>query len=161
MLFVHHYGHKRFSLRKNLSSIKKITSPRKHEPRGFALAKWKLFNRSKTKEEAPVEDKGTKEENKEIDENQLKPETRGKTKEVSIKEYNETLYSKGFEQKQPITPAPQKKQILKRTTWENAETIEQNIDSMRMKQSESTSSRTQKGIDTEKKVDFILLKKKK
>jgi len=125
------------------------------------LAKLKLFHRSKTKEEAHVEDKQIRKEIEQSKEKQNEPEIREELKKAPIKEYNDTLYSKGFEQKQPITPSPQKKQFLKRTTWENAETIEQNIDSMRMNQSESTSSRTQKGIDTEKKVDFILLKKKK
>ena len=125
------------------------------------MAKLKLFHRSKLKEETYEKEKPVNKEIELSEEKQNGPEIREELKKVPIKEYNETLYSKGFEQKQPITPSPQKKHFLKRTTWENAETIEQNIDSMRMKQSESTSSRSQKGIDTEKKVDFILLKKKK
>jgi len=125
------------------------------------LAKLKLFHRSKIKEETYEKEKPINKEIEQSKEKQNDPEIREEIKKAPIKEYNETLYSKGFEQKQPMTPSPQKKHFLKRTTWENAETIEQNIDSMRMKQSESTSSRSQKGIDTEKKVDFILLKKKK
>jgi len=125
------------------------------------LAKLKLLHRSKIKEETYEKEKPINKEIEQSKEKQNDPEIREEIKKAPIKEYNETLYSKGFEQKQPMTPSPQKKHFLKRTTWENAETIEQNIDSMRMKQSESTSSRSQKGIDTEKKVDFILLKKKK
>ncbi len=125
------------------------------------MAKLKLFHRSKIKEETYEKEKPINKEIEQSKEKQNDPEIREEIKKAPIKEYNETLYSKGFEQKQPMTPSPQKKHFLKRTTWENAETIEQNIDSMRMKQSESTSSRSQKGIDTEKKVDFILLKKKK
>jgi hypothetical protein len=125
------------------------------------LAKFKLFQRKKTKEETHIEEKVTREEIQDSEEKQIEAATKGKTKDAPIKEYNETLYSKGFAQKQQKTPSFQLKPPVRRTTWENAETIEQNIDSMRLKQSGSTSDSTQIGIDTEKKVDFILLKKKK
>jgi hypothetical protein len=148
-------------LKENLIKCEKDNLSKKTRIEGFSLAKLKLFHRSKTKEETHAEDKQIRKEIEQSEEKQNEPEIRQELKKVTIKEYNDTLYSKGFEQKQPVTPSPQKKQFLKRTTWENAETIEQNIDSMRMKQLESNSSRTQKGIDTEKKVDFILLKKKK
>jgi hypothetical protein len=148
-------------LKENLIKCEKDSLSKKTRIEGFSLAKLKLFHRSKTKEETHAEDKQIRKEIEQSEKKQNEPEIREEIKKTPIKEYNETLYSKGFEQKQPITPSPQKKQILKRTTWENAETIEENIDNMRMKQLESNSNRTQKGIDTEKKVDFILLKKKK
>lgn len=160
MLFVHLYHHKTFSLRKTLSSVKKITAPRKQEPRGLPLAKLKLFHRKKTKE-AHVEETVTQEEIQASEEKHTELETRGKPKESSSKEYNKTIYSKGFVQKQLTTSSPQKTQPLRRTTWENVDTIEQNIDSMRVPQSGSTTSLNQIEIDVEKKVDFILLKKKK
>jgi len=125
------------------------------------LAKLKLFQRKKTKEDAHVEDNTTRQEILDSEEKQIEPATKEEPKGAPIKEYNETLYPKGFAQQQNTIPSPQRRQLLRRTTWQNAETIEQNIDSMRLKQSESTSSHTQIGIDTEKKVDFILLKKKK
>jgi hypothetical protein len=148
-------------LKENLIKCEKDSLSKKTRIEGFSLAKLKLFHRSKIKEETYEKEKPINKEIEQPKEKQNDPEIREEIKKAPIKEYNETLYSKGFEQKQPMTPSPQKKHFLKRTTWENAETIEQNIDSMRMKQSESTSSRSQKGIDTEKKVDFILLKKKK
>jgi hypothetical protein len=49
---------------------------------------------------------------------------------------------------------------LKRTSWESARTIEQNVDTMGRKQTELPGTRTQTSNDTDKKVDFILLKKK-
>jgi hypothetical protein len=64
-------------------------------------------------------------------------------------------------QKKPATLSSQEKQQIRRTTWENTETIERNVDNLDINQTESVSSRVQKGVDTEKKVDFILLKKKK
>jgi hypothetical protein len=125
------------------------------------LVKLKLFRRKKTKEETHVEDNVTREEIRCSDEKKIEPETKIEPKEAPIKEYNETLYSKGFAQKQQKTSSFQQKSPIRRTTWENAETIEQNIDDIRLRQSGSTTRRTQIGIDTEKKVDFILLKKKK
>jgi hypothetical protein len=76
-----------------------------------------------------------------------------------IKEYNETLYSKGSGQKQPLYISD-RKQSLKRTSWEDSKTIELNIDNMgrRLLRPSGSSIKTQD--DTDKKVDRILLKKK-
>jgi len=124
------------------------------------LANWKLFNHSKTKGEAHDENTVHAEKIQESEEKQLKSEIREKPKEVPIKEYGETLYSKGFAQKQPTSPSLEKKQPLKRITWENAETIEHYIDNIRWKQKESKTSSNRTQVDTEKKVDFTLLRKK-
>jgi len=124
------------------------------------VTKWKLFNRSKGKEEASPEVKMATELIKESEEKPKIPETREEPEEVPIKEYNETLYSKGSVHKQPATSFPEKKQLLKRTSWESARTIEYNVDDMGRKQTELPGTRTQTSSDTDKKVDFILLKKK-
>lgn len=140
--------------------MKKITTPRKHKPRGFPLVKLKLFHRSKIIEETQTEIITIREKSQESKEKHLKAETKEKSNNTPIKEYNETLYSEGYTQKQPTSSSYQNKQPSKRTTWENAETIGQNVDSMRMKQSASTHWGTEPEIDVEKKVDYILLKKK-
>jgi hypothetical protein len=124
------------------------------------VAKWKLFNRSKGKEGAPSEVKMRTEHIGESEEKPKIPETREESEEVPVKEYNETLYSKGSVQKQPTATFPEKKQPLKRTSWESARTIEQNVDTMGRKQTVQSATRTRTSSDTEKKVDFILLKKK-
>jgi hypothetical protein len=124
------------------------------------VAKWKLFNRSKGKEEAPTEVKKTIEHIGKSEEKTKIPGTREESEEVPVKEYNETLYSKGSVQKQPAKTFPEKKQPLKRTSWESARTIEQNVDTMGRKLTELSGTRTQTSSDTDKKVDFILLKKK-
>ena len=124
------------------------------------MAKWKLFNRLKGKKDAPLEVEMTPEHSGESEEKPIIPETREESEEVPIKEYNETLYSKGSVQKQPATSFPEKKQPLKRTSWESARTIEYNVDDMERKQTELPGTRTQTSSDTDKKVDFILLKKK-
>ena len=124
------------------------------------MAKWKLFNRLKGKKDAPTEVEMTPEHSGESKEKPKIPETREEPEELPIKEYNETLYSKGSVQKQPSMTVPEKKQPLKRTSWESARTIEQNVDTMGRKQTELPGTRTQTSSDTDKKVDFILLKKK-
>jgi len=124
------------------------------------VAKWKLFNRLKGKKDAPTEVEMTPEHSGESEEKPKIPETREEPEDGPIKEYNETLYSKGSVQKQPSMTVPEKKQPLKRTSWESARTIEQNVDTMGRKQTELPGTRTQTISDTDKKVDFILLKKK-
>ncbi len=125
------------------------------------MAKLKLFHRLKTKEKSSIDETLRRKESEESEEQPNEPEMTEEHKNTPIKEYNETLYSKGYAQKKPTTPPLKQRQPIRRITWETAETIEQNVDSMKIKQTESTSSCRQKGLDTEKKVDFILLKKKK
>jgi hypothetical protein len=123
------------------------------------VAKWKLFNRSKGKEEANTEVEMTTKHIGESEEKPNIPETREKSEEMPIKEYNETLYSKDSVQKQPATTLPEKKQPLKRTSWESPGTIEHNVDDMERKQTKLSGTRTQTRNDTDKKVDRILSKK--
>ncbi len=123
------------------------------------MAKWKLFNRSKGKEEAPTEVEMTSEPIGESEEKPKIPETREESEEMPIKEYNETLYSKDSVHKQPATTLPEKKQPLKRISWESPGTIEHNVDSMERKQTKRSGTRTQTSNDTNKKVDRILSKK--
>lgn len=118
------------------------------------MAKFKLFRHSKDKEEdfvKPIQKPEEKQHNSGIKE---------KTSLAPIKEYNETLYSQGYAHKQQTTSSHPTKQSLKRITWENAETIEQNVDTMRMNASASTQRNKEPEADVDKKVDYILLKKK-
>jgi len=124
------------------------------------LARWKLFNWLKKKEQPHAENEITTEEKIEYSEKQDKSETQKKQTETPIKEYDETLYSKGSEQKQPSTASHEKRRPLKRTSWENANTIEENIDGMKRNQTQSNACSDQDKEDIDKKVDYILLKKK-
>jgi hypothetical protein len=123
------------------------------------LVKLKLFHRSKTNEEPSITRTRTEKENDPSEEKQNEPKFTEEQNTTPIREYNETLYSKGDAPKKPTTTNLQQKQPLRRISWENAETIEQNVDNLKTK-STSSSNRTQKSVNTEKKVDFILLKKK-
>lgn len=124
------------------------------------LAKSKLLNWLKKKEQPQMDNTVTIEKKTESDEKQDRSKKRDEPKETPIKEYNETLYSIGSEEKKHSATAPDKKQFLKRTSWENSDTIEQNIDHMKRRQADSTTRNTQDTEDVDKKVDFILLKKK-
>lgn len=140
--------------------MEKITSPEKQVSEGFPLVKIKLFHRlpqEKSTADAPTR----KKEKQGHQKKQTKPQMATENSTTSSTEYNETLYSEEFTQKKTHTITLKKQQPTHRVTWENTETIEHNIDTMDIKQSGDISVRTQKGYDTEKKVDFILLKKKK
>jgi plastocyanin len=140
--------------------VEKITSPEKQVSEGFSLAKIKLFHR--LSQEKPTADTPTrKKERQEHQKKQTKPQMATESSTNSSTEYNETLYSKEFTQKKTHTITLKKQQPTHRVTWENTETIEHNIDTMDIKQSGDISERSPKEYDTEKKVDFILLKKKK
>jgi hypothetical protein len=124
------------------------------------VTKWKLFNRSKGTQEKQTDVETSMENIGETEQKPMNPETREEPQATPIKEYNETLYSKGSVQKQPAIAPPASKQPLKRTSWENTKTIEQNIDTMGRKQTEQQGIRIQTNNDTDKKVDYLLLKKK-
>jgi hypothetical protein len=125
---------------------------------GSPVAKWKLFNRSKPTDQTPSEIKGTSEENQVSSDMQIHQDKPDEIQAVPIKEYKEILYSKGSEQKQPTILPSTKKPSFRRISWESPETIERNVDSMT--QTESSKQRAQSRNDTDKRVDFILLKKK-
>ena len=116
MLFVHTYSVEVLLLKENLIKCEKDSLSKKTRIEGFSLAKLKLFHRSKIKEETHEKEKPINKEIEQSEEKQNEPEIREELKKAPIKEYNETLYSKGFEQKQPMTPSPQKKHFLKRTS---------------------------------------------
>jgi hypothetical protein len=124
------------------------------------VVKWKLFNRLKGTQKKQTDVQTNTEHIVESEQKPMNPETREEPETVPVKEYNETLYSKGSVQKQPAMTPPASKQPLKRTSWENAKTIEQNIDTMGRKQTKLPRTQTQTSNDTDKKVDYLLLKKK-
>lgn len=121
------------------------------------MEKKKFVNWLKKRKQPDAESPSINNQNKEPELSQIQEERIEKPKEP-IKEYDETLYSKGSAQKQPMKTSQEKKQPATRTSWENAEIIEENIDKMRLKQTDRC---TQRKEDTDKKVDYILLKKKR
>ena len=125
------------------------------------MEKRKLANWLKKRKKPDTKDSSIYDEKQQSEMEQTREEHIEKFKEEPIKEYNETLYSKEPAQKQPMKTTPEKKPLIKRTSWESADLIEENIDRMRRKQTQSTDQCNQTREDTDKKVDFILLKKKR
>jgi hypothetical protein len=124
------------------------------------LPKWKIFNRSKEKKDGTIEFEMRNQHVGKSEEKPKIPEIREESEETPIKMYNETLYSKGFIQKKPVTMPPERKQPLKRSNWENLGTIEHNVDDIECKKTGVIGTRTQASDDIDQKVDHILYKKK-
>lgn len=124
------------------------------------MAKWKVFDRSKNKEDAEKNNELPREQSDESMEKPTSPSFREESKDHPIKEYNETLYTKDAGQKHSQTSSFERKQPIRRTSWESSELIEHNIDSMAGKQREGAGNTRHTGNDVNEKVDFILLKKK-
>lgn len=135
----------------------KITSPGIDIPEGLSLDKRKLFSWLKPKKQSEAKSTSEDDEIQASERKQTQEEIIEKPKEEPIKEYNETLYSKGSIQKQLTKTTPEKKIPMKRMSWENAETIGEKVDRMHQKDFQSTQMKE----DTNKKVDYILLKKKR
>jgi hypothetical protein len=140
-------------MRKNLIKCQKDNHSKKTRHEGFSVSKWKLWNRSKGNEAAPTQ-------NSVIRPAEQTSERTTETNNVPITEYNETLYSANTSVKPVKKPGMEMKEPLKRTSWENPRTIEQNIDTMKKTQPETLAPCSQDTDNIEKKVDQILLKKK-
>ena len=123
------------------------------------MTKWKLFNRSKRKEDTSTEVETTAQSIGNSKEKTKITEIREES-ETPIKEYNEMLYSKDFLQKIPATMSSERKQPLKRSSWESLITIERKVDDMEYKNTEVFGNRIQISDDIYQKVDYILSKKK-
>jgi hypothetical protein len=136
---------------KNLIKYEKDSLFKKSSIEGFILPKLKLFNQLKGMEELPTGVQTITEHFGEQGE---------QSEKIPIKVYNETLYSKGFIQKQPAATLKEKKQPLKRSSWESLGTIEHKIDDMGGKQTEEFKNKKQTSVDTNKKIDSILSKNK-
>ena len=123
------------------------------------MSNWKLFNRLKGKEDVPTEIEKITEHTGESKEKQNISKIKEKLEEVSIIVYNETLYSKGFVEKNPAIMLLEKKQQLKRLSWESLGTIEHYINDMECTQTELMGDKTQISNNIDQKIDRILSKK--
>jgi len=126
------------------------------------LKKWKILNKFKTKKEYSKEPEISVEKNKELPQPEIKEEeeTKEEIEELPVKEYRETLYSRGEAPKKPqIAPKPREKQRTGRR-WENVEVIETNVDDIG-KRKPKHDEKTLTKLDLNKKVDRLISKRKK
>ncbi len=125
------------------------------------MTKWKLFKKSKRKEDTYAELETVSDEIKDQKKTEETPPIiKEETEETPVKEYTEVLYSRNAAQKQPTSAVIEKREQLKRTSWESPNTIEHNVDAMKKQPPESNGSGAQSNTLTDKKVDCILSKKK-
>ena len=122
------------------------------------MVKWKLFHRSREKVQTETQ-RITNHTNKTVEHTSTIQTTKD-SKPLPIKEYTDTLYSKDSVLKQP-TIIQEKRPLMKRTSWENAEVIEHYVDTIGPRKNRAAEPTGETGDEIEKKVDFILLKKKK
>ena len=91
------------------------------------MVKWKLFHRSREKVQTETQ-RITNHTNKTVEHTSTIQTTKD-SKPLPIKEYTDTLYSKDSVLKQP-TIIQEKRPLMKRTSWENAEVIEHYVDTI-------------------------------
>lgn len=126
---------------------------------GVPLSKWKIFNWFKEKKDTSIKVE-IQPQHIELDMGKQKTsEIKKELEETPIKMYNETLFSSGSIQKKSVTDSLEKKQYLKRASWENFITIEHNIDLIKDKKTKLKEKRIQVNNDINQKVDHILYTK--
>jgi len=119
------------------------------------LPKWKIFSRLKEEKYTSTGFEARTEQVGESEERSKTSELREESEEMSVKVYNETLYSEGFIQKKPTTRSIERKQPSKRLSWENLVTIEHNIDAIECKKTEVRGTRMQVSDDIDQEIDRI------
>ena len=125
------------------------------------MTKWKLFKKSKIQEGTYAELEMVPDETKDPKKTEETPPiVKEETQVAPVKEYTEVLYSRNAAQKQPTSAVVEKREQLKRTSWESPSTIEHNVDAMKKQPPESNGSGTQSNTVIDKTVDRILSKKK-
>jgi hypothetical protein len=122
------------------------------------MARWNLLSRSKSKKDtanqahvAPIE---TTKQQPQITSSQEQPE------EVPVMEYNEDLYAQSTPARKVSFSSEPTQALKQRTSWENPSTIEQNVDRIGVRKTDTVASNKDVGDQIEKKVDRLVAKKK-
>jgi len=114
------------------------------------MVRWKLFGRSKPKEDEEPEHQEVQEPTPQEPEETIQPETEKEPEKPTMPEYRETLYTKGST---PKKGKKHHKETINQTTWRDINAIEENVDNIR---------KSKKPVSKlDKKVDKILSRKKK
>jgi len=131
------------------------------------VAKWKLFRRSKLKKETePEREEIAPLESEDIAHQGLAVtvETEQESEEPAIPEHHEALYPIGHTPKKNTMATAPYEEPWKREGWENAATIEKNVDNLDTKAMEARLETQAKPLDVsdiDKKVDKLLVKMRK
>jgi len=115
------------------------------------MVRWKLFGRSKPKEEEPEGEESIQEESKETMQSDMEQEP----EETILAEHHETLHAVDSKSKKSSSAKAKYRESYNQTSWRDVNAIEENVDNLRM-------SKTKKPVsELNKKVDKILSKRKK
>jgi hypothetical protein len=106
------------------------------------MAKWKLFGRSKSKEEPECEEL-------------IVTESKQKSKKQVLAEYNEKLYSEGFTPKKYSTNQKKNRESDDQRVWRDLKSIEKNVDNIDKDGAQKPAQ------ELDQAVDRILFKRKR
>ena len=101
------------------------------------MPKWKLFGRSKAKEEETIKPEETVEKQEEVIETEVIQD------DEPIAEYHETLESEEYKTEKAKTSKPSDQRV-----WRDVDLIEQNIDSLHIKKATKPHSEVERTVDT-------------
>ena len=114
------------------------------------MVRWKLFGRSKSKEELESEEL-IQEEPEETMQSDIEQEP----EETILVEHRETLYTVDSKSKKSSSVKTKYREPYSQTSWRDVNAIEENVDNLRMSKTKEPVS------ELDKKVDKILSKRKK
>lgn len=125
------------------------------------MKKIKLFGKSKSKKEEDNKDIEEKSETiEDVKISESIEESRVETVELPVKDYRETLYSRGHAPPKPPISQKEKEKHWTSRRWENMEIIEKNVDNIGKKTADYT-KKTSISPEISKKVEMLISKKKK
>lgn len=106
------------------------------------MTKWKLFSRSKSKEESECEET-------------VVSESRQKSKKPVLAEYNEKLYSEGSAPKKHSVAQKKSMEMDDQRIWRDVKSIEKNVDNINKEDAQKPAQ------ELDQAVDRILFKRKR
>ncbi len=123
------------------------------------MARWKLLGRSKATQKTEDQIKTVSTETPATQQPQRISEQEHH-EETPVMEYNETLYTQTGPVRKPLYPSEPRPEMKYRSSWENPNTIEENVDRIRTRKAEDLSTHPDVDDKIERKVDRLIAKKK-
>jgi len=108
------------------------------------MAKWKLFGKSRSKEELECEES-----------TQAESESRNEPKKTISTEYKETLYTEGSAPKKYSTLQKKNRETEDQRIWRDVKSIEKNVDNIDKEETQKPAQ------ELDQAVDRILFKRKR
>ena len=123
------------------------------------MTKWNIFRKTEKKKKLSEEIEKDTQDSGQSDEETKTSQCKEEQEEIPNIVYNEILYTKDYKLKNAAIPS-ERKQPVKRLSWENIDTIEQNVDNIGYKKTDTNKTRSESFEEIDQKVDHIIIKKK-